>query len=94
MADVAQCLNGLVTVGDVVRIVLPTPCCGRRDDVGIEYRVVFLIRAQASCSYCGSVIDGALCGQREGVAPPSGLLIRIDPPALPENVEDVAKVPA
>jgi hypothetical protein len=94
MADVAQCLNGPVTAGDVVRIVLPTPCCGERADLGTEYQVVSLVRVIGRCWYCGAIRDGILCTERDGFGTPPALLVRVDPPVLVEGVEDVAKVPA
>lgn len=95
MGDVAQCLNGPVTAGDLVRVVLPASCCGSRKDVGQVFRVLGFEDRLGQCCECGVVSrsrDAIYTG--DALGQPVAGLIRIDPPALLESVEDVAMVPA
>jgi hypothetical protein len=94
MADVAQCLNGPVTAGDLVRVVLPTLCCGNRSDVGAEYHVRAVEAGLAECQKCRAVTEVVVCLSADDSGIPAGMLVRIDPPALPESVEDVREVTA
>lgn len=94
MGDVAQCLNGTVTAGDLVRVVLPRACCGSHIDTGLEYRVSRVAIGLVHCRLCGFERRTFVCVNGPGKGTPASMLIRLDPPALPESVEDVAKVPA
>lgn len=79
---IAQCLNGPVQAGDMVRIVMPTQCCGDRRMIGEEYRVLLVGEVFYKCLWCGRRSSGIACfATPEGANFPN-ILLRIDPPEV------------
>ncbi len=98
MSGIAQCLNGPVKEGDLVRVVMPSLCCGWRGHVGQVFRVMFFDDGEADCTQCGAqmrAVDAIYrIDQRGAWGQPVSCLIRIDPPALPESIDTEREVTA
>lgn len=99
MADVAQCLNGPVRAGDRVKVVRPTSCCNHPGAIGFEFVVVAIRECVIECPGCGArqalpAVIEVSNGSMEHHGAHGSELIRIDPPALPESVENVHEVTA
>lgn len=87
---IAQCLNGPVRAGDVVRVVLPRLCCGGEGKgIGMQYMVSgFNVHdADSFCPECGEYFAATYALMPSGKGADVRRLIRIDPPATPEAVE-------
>lgn len=91
---IAQCLNGPVTVGDIVQIVMPTACCGARGSLGTQFPVGDIRLGVHVCERCGAKGVGLLLIEcdYEGALPHT--VIRIDPLPRSVDTETDAEVPA
>ena len=82
-----------IAVGDLVMVVRPFPCCGQTSYISQLHKVEALEMAYFECP-CGQklLLPMAITGNWHGF--PISILIRIDPPALPESIHTEEKVSA
>jgi hypothetical protein len=86
----------MITVGDIVMVVRPSPCCGDTGGLGIPQTVVHTEVMPLECRNCGASVPETLgvFWQWEGreMGAPHYLLIKINPPKVKavERAEEFA----
>lgn len=78
----------MIKAGDLVMVVKPTECCKSSNRIGSVFTVRKIHQGEAWCGLCGKEWETLTCAIYEnGDADIVSRLIRIDPPAQPEDVE-------
>jgi hypothetical protein len=77
-----------IKVGDLVMVVQPQPCCGKKNTIGIVFTVKKISSGSTRCGYCHARYPSEIAyGKSDGLPTLTHRLIKIDPPALPESLE-------
>ena len=81
-----------IKVGDLVMVTRPMPCCGNSDNVGDIYTAKAIFLVSALCRRCGKTTIGKFVSTPETLnnyyGYPEQCLTKIDPPSLPETIEE------
>lgn len=85
-----------IKAGDLVMVVRPQPCCGDASAIG----EVFVVRdvagadADVHCCECGEDLNDSIALMGDEIGHVFSVLIRIDPPALPEDMQQPEELTA